>query len=60
MSRPTGEAYPMHKLLADHLLSVEIIVRTPEETTWYQDVPSSFIQTVLREGVILYERPGCS
>lgn len=54
---PHLRARAVYKLLADYLLPVEVIVRTPEEATWYQDVPSSFIQTILREGVTLYERP---
>ena len=53
---PHLRALPIYRLLADYLLSVDVIVRTPEETTWYQDVPSSFIQTILREGVTLHER----
>lgn len=53
---PYKRSLPIYDLLADYLLPVEVVVRTPEETTWYRDVPSSFIQTVLREGVTLYER----
>lgn len=53
---PHKRSVPIYDLLSDYMLAVEVIVRTPEEAARYKDVPSSFIQTILREGVTLYER----
>lgn len=47
---------PMYRLLRNYLLSVDIIVRTQEEADEYANLPFSFVQTVLREGVTLYDR----
>ena len=47
---------PMYRLLRNYLLSVDIIVRTQEEADEYANLPFSFMQTALREGVTLYDR----
>lgn len=39
-------------------LAKDIIVATPEEVERYRDLPGSLIGTAVREGKVLYERPG--
>jgi UTP:GlnB (protein PII) uridylyltransferase len=39
-------------------LPMDILVYTPEEFARYQSVPGSFTHTVVREGRVLYARPG--
>jgi len=34
----------------------DILVWTPEEVTAWQEVPNSFIATVLTEGILVYEK----
>lgn len=47
---------PMYRLLRGYMQSVDIVVRTQEEVDEYANLPFSFLQTALREGVVLYER----
>lgn len=37
-------------------MAKDIIVWTPEEVAEWRNVPNAFITTVLKEGVVLYER----
>lgn len=53
---PPQRSVPIYRLLRHFLVPVDIMVRTPEEIKKYRNLPYSFIQTVLREGIVLYER----
>ena len=41
-----------------HPGAMDIIVYTPEETEYWREAAASLVSTVLREGKVLYERPG--
>ena len=47
---------PMYHLLRNYMVPLDIIVRTQEEADEYANLPFSFIQTALREGITLYDR----
>ena len=44
------------KALMGLVPSKDIVVWTPDETEEWREVPTAFITTVLREGVVLYEK----
>jgi hypothetical protein len=37
---------------------VDVVVYTPEEVEEWRSVPEAFVTTAIREGKVLYERPG--
>jgi hypothetical protein len=47
---------PYRRALKDLGTSKDIVVWTPSEIREWQNVSNAFITTVLREGVVLYER----
>ena len=47
---------PLYSALRNYLVGVDILVRTPAEVEEYEGLPFSFIQTVLRESITVYER----
>ena len=49
-------AMPYRRALKDLGTSKDIVVWTPSEIREWQNVSNAFITTVLREGVVLYER----
>lgn len=53
---PTKRSVPLYSALRNYLLSEDIVVYTPAEVEEYSDLPDSFIQTALREGIVLYEK----
>jgi len=66
-SRARGEARPSHlpryrraavyrRALTGLGMAKDIIVWTPEEVAEWRNVPNAFITTVLKEGIVLYER----
>ncbi len=46
---------PLYGVLSDILLSMDIIVYSPEEVKEWSEVPQAFVTTAIREGKILYE-----
>ncbi len=48
---------PVYRALAGLGIPKDIVWRTPEEIADWQGVRSHFINTVLREGLVLYEKP---
>lgn len=48
---------PVYRLLAGLGVSKDIVWWTPEEIAEWQGVKSHFINTALREGKVLYEKP---
>jgi len=48
---------PLYGLLAGLGVPKDILWWTPEEVAEWQNVRSHFINTVLREGQVLYEKP---
>ena len=48
---------PIYRLLAGLGVPKDIVWWTPEEIAEWQGVKSHFINTALREGKVLYERP---
>ena len=55
-NQPEIKDDPMYRLLRNYMLSVDILVRTPEEVRRYEGLRFSLIYRALREGVTLYER----
>lgn len=51
-----GAAY--RRALVDLHPSKDLVVWTPAEIVVWANVPNAFITTALREGPVLYERPG--
>lgn len=49
-------AAPYRRALKDLGTSKDIVVWTPQEVAEWQNVSNAFITTVLREGMVLYER----
>jgi len=49
---------PFYTAMADMPVEVEIVVYTPEEVREWRSVPQAFITTAIREGVVVYEKPG--
>jgi len=49
---------PLYVALAEVPAEVEVLVYTPEEVEEWSQVPQAFVTTAVREGRILYERPG--
>ena len=49
---------PLYVALADVPAEVEVLVYTPQEVEEWSQVPQAFVTTAVREGRILYERPG--
>ncbi len=49
---------PIYRLLAGMGVAKDIIWWTPEEVEEWSGVRSHFINTVRREGRVIYERPG--
>jgi predicted nucleotidyltransferase len=49
---------PLYSALRDYLIPVDIVVYTPAEVEEYGNLPHSFVQTALREGMVLYEKQG--
>ena len=50
-------AVPLYKLLAGMGVAKDILWWTPEEISEWQGVKSHFINRVLSEGQVLYEKP---
>ena len=48
---------PVYRLLAGTGVAKDIVWWTPEEIAEWQGVKSYFINTILREGQLLYENP---
>jgi uncharacterized protein len=47
---------PILKFLAERYEEpVDIVVRSPQSLEDWQDVPNSFAQQILKEGIVLYE-----
>jgi predicted nucleotidyltransferase len=58
-SRPRYErAVPIYRAIADVPVEVDVIVYTPAEVRDWSRVDQAFVTTALREGRVLYERPG--
>lgn len=60
---PSNEArwqrtVPVYRALAGMRVAKDIVWWTAEEIAEWQGVKSHFINTVLREGKVLYEKPG--
>jgi len=53
---PPKRSVPIYRLLRNYRIPVDVLVRTPDEIKRYKNLPFSFLQTVCREGVTLYER----
>ena len=54
-------AAPIYGTLSDIMVSMDIMVYTPQEVYEWSDVPQAFVTTAIREGKVLYEdnrRPG--
>ncbi|MBI1802444.1 MAG: nucleotidyltransferase domain-containing protein [Chloroflexi bacterium] len=49
---------PFYRVLASLPIEVEVVVYTPDEVAEWQMVRGAFVTTALREGYVLYERPG--
>jgi predicted nucleotidyltransferase len=49
---------PLYGALSDVLVPMDIIVYTRSEVEEWQGVPQAFVTTVIREGKVLYEKPG--
>lgn len=50
---------PVRRAIAEHfVLPVDVIIRSPESVARQRDDPYSLINTILREGEVLYERIG--
>jgi predicted nucleotidyltransferase len=50
-------AVPVYRALAGLGVPKDIVWWTPEEIAEWQGVKTHFINTVLREGIVLYENP---
>ncbi len=48
---------PLYRLLAGLGVPKDIVWWTPEEVSEWREVKSHFVNTALREGKVLYERP---
>ena len=58
-NRPRYErAVPIYRAVADLPIELDILVYTPAEVREWSRVDQAFVTTALREGRILYERPG--
>ena len=58
-SRPRYErAIPVYRAIAGVPVEVDVMVYTPAEVRDWSCVDQAFVTTALREGRILYERPG--
>lgn len=44
----------IRKILRDIMVPLDIVIYTPEEVKQYQKASTSFINTILREGITLY------
>jgi predicted nucleotidyltransferase len=51
-------AGPIYRALASLPAEVDVVVYTPEEVEEWRSVPEAFVTTAIREGKVLYERPG--
>jgi len=49
---------PLYGALSDVLVPMDIIVYTRGEVEEWGGVPQAFVTTVIREGKVLYEKPG--
>ena len=50
---------PVRRAIAERfVLPVDVIIRSPESVARQRDDPYSLINTILREGEVLYERSG--
>jgi len=50
---------PVYKALAGLLVSKDIIVYTPQEIEEWSEVPQAFISTLMRKGMVIYEKEQC-
>ena len=58
-NRPRYErAVPIYRAIADVPVEVDVMVYTPAEVRDWSRVDQAFVTTALREGRIIYERPG--
>ena len=46
---------PLYGVLSDVLVSMDILVYSPEEVKEWSEVPQAFVTTAIREGQVLYE-----
>jgi predicted nucleotidyltransferase len=51
-------AAPLYAALADVPVEADVMVYTPAEVDEWRAVPQAFVTTAIREGHILYEKPG--
>lgn len=51
-------AAPLYGALSDILAPMDIVVYSPEEVQEWSEVHQAFITTAIREGQVLYEKPG--
>jgi len=58
-NRPRYErAIPLYRAVADLPVELDILVYTPAEVRDWSRVDQALVTTALREGRVLYERPG--
>lgn len=56
---PKGRGNPVRQAIAERfVLPVDVIVRSPASIARQRNDPYSLINTILNEGVVLYERSG--
>jgi predicted nucleotidyltransferase len=48
-------AAPLYGALSDILISMDILVYSPEEVKEWSDVRQAFVTTAIREGKVIYE-----
>lgn len=49
---------PIYGALSDILVPMDIVVYTPSEVEEWGGVPQAFVTTAIRQGKVLYEKPG--
>ena len=49
---------PLYGALSDILVPMDISVFTPQEVDEWSAVPAAFVTTAVRQGTVLYEKPG--
>jgi predicted nucleotidyltransferase len=53
---PRQRAFEIRRLFKKLPCPMDLVVCTPSEVEYWQDLPSSFISHMLKHGVVLYER----
>jgi predicted nucleotidyltransferase len=54
--RPIKRAASLRRVLKDHYVPMDILVRTPEELKHRIDIGDPFIKKILRDGQVIYAR----